>query len=139
MTQENDKTLEIKEPETTEVEVQDSEGNVFKGKEGKVQLILVVTDVEVEKELFIRQRIHPADSEVRREQNKIVSAADLKNDVLFIFKKPIEGSDTLMGLDDVHGVEMTGKSRADMHFYLKLAELVNKVDERTKEIDNGQQ
>lgn len=107
----------------------------FKDKE-KVKLTLVVAKSEADKTAFIKT-LFAADTEVKQKNGRIISVADYKNDVLYVFKKSEEGPLSLASFDDCHEVQLTQGAHKELMFYSKVAVLVNKVEERNEGTKDG--
>ena len=102
----------------------------------KVALVLVIVFDEKDKEQFVKQVAFPADVERKYQtigKNKIlVSLADYKNDKLYVFKKPSQGTMTMQNFSDCHEIQMTPKCYDQLRFYSHVAVLKNKIDQRNE-------
>jgi hypothetical protein len=90
----------------------------------EVKLILKVVRSEKEKQEFIDKQFK-SEFEVRANNNKIVSAADYRNNILYVFVKPSEGDKALAGFSSCHEILLDADIYNDMKFYSKLAEFIS--------------
>lgn len=98
----------------------------------KVKLVLKIVTNEQEKEDFIKT-LFPADIEVKRLGQKIVTVADYKNNFLYVFKKPIEGHVTIDKFSEAYELTLSKTAHEAMLFYSEVAKLVAVIEARGQE------
>tara|TARA_R110000823_G_scaffold241207_1_gene365968 strand:+ start:4131 stop:4466 length:336 start_codon:yes stop_codon:yes gene_type:complete len=103
--------------------------------DNKVKLTLVVAKDEADKTAFIKT-LFAADTEVKSKNSRIISVADYKNNILYVFKKSSEGPLSLTGFDDCHEIQLTHRCHEDLAFYSKIAVLVNQIEDRNEVLEN---
>lgn len=101
----------------------------------KIKLILKIVTNEQEKEDFIKT-LFKADIEVVRRQSKILSVADYKNNLLYVFKKPSEGYITLEKFSNASELTLSKTAHEAMLFYSEVAKLVTIIEGEKENEEN---